>query len=357
MTEEGYMDLALSLAERWKGYTHPNPTVGCVIVKNGRIVGLGYHEGAGRPHAEIVALEQAGDEARDAEVYVTLEPCVHQGRTPPCTSALLKAGVRRVVVALTDRNPLVRGKGIEKLRSAGVEVLVGVREERALRLNEDFFTYISSERPYVTLKLAQTVDGRIATPEGDSRWITSEESRRYAHRLRLHATAILVGLNTVLRDDPLLTVRHVPSLRNPLRVVVDPELCIPSDARLLTDRSAPTAVIFSERNPSREKEVRAAGAELIHLEDLSPGSILRELHRRGVVHLLVEGGAYTVTEFLKAGLWDRLVVFEAPKLLGRGKGIEDLGVRRVVDALKLRLREEIRLGEERVLEFVPGRLS
>lgn len=356
MTEEGYMDLALSLAERWKGFTHPNPTVGCVIVKNGRIVGLGYHRGAGKPHAEIVALEQAGGEARDAEVYVTLEPCVHHGRTPPCTSALLRAGVRRVVIALTDRNPLVRGKGVEELRSAGIEVAVGLLEKRALYLNEDFFTYISSDRPYVTLKLAQTVDGRIATPEGDSRWITSEESRRYAHRLRIHATAVLVGLNTVLRDDPLLTVRHIPSSRNPLRVVVDPDLHIPPGAKLLTDRSAPTVVIFSRRKPSREREVRSAGAELLYLEDLSPLSILRELRRRGVVHLLVEGGAYTVTEFLKADLWDRLVVFEAPKLLGGGKGIGDLGVGKVADALRLKLRREIRLGEERVLEFVPGRL-
>jgi len=217
MNGRGYMGLALSLAERWKGLTHPNPTVGCVVVRRGEIAGLGYHRGPGHPHAEVVALQQAGSRAEDSEVYLTLEPCTHYGRTPPCTLALLEAKVRKVVVAVTDRNPAVQGKGIEALRSAGVEVIVGTEEEKAYRLNEDFFTYITSERPYVTLKLAQTADGKMATLTGDSKWITSLESRRYAHRLRMHATAVLVGLNTVLRDDPLLTVRHIPSPRNPLR--------------------------------------------------------------------------------------------------------------------------------------------
>ncbi len=353
MIAERYMDLALSLAERRKGLTHPNPTVGCVIVREGRIVGLGYHEGAGRPHAEVVALQQAGDRARGSDVYITLEPCAHHGRTPPCTSALVSAGVGRVFVAVTDRNPAVSGRGVKALRSAGIEVITGIREEEALLMNEDFFTYISEGRPYVTLKLAQTVDGRLATLSGESRWITSAESRRYAHRLRLHATAVLVGANTVLRDDPLLTVRHIPSPKNPLRVVLDPDLTVPPSAKVLTDRSAPTLVVFSRRDPAREKEIRSTGAELLHMEELSLKALLGELHGRGVVHLLVEGGAYTATTFLREGLWDRLVIFQAPKLMGEGKGIGDLGIRSMAEVLKLRLRREIRLGEERISEFVP----
>lgn len=353
MKDEAYMDLAISLARRRKGLTHPNPTVGCVIVKDGEIVGLGYHERAGSPHAEVVALEQAGSRAKGATVYVTLEPCTHFGRTPPCTDALLEAGVKRVLVATLDRNELVRGKGIERLRSGGVEVEVGLREEEATLLNEDFFTYISQKRPYVTLKLAQTVDGKMATATGDSKWITSLPSRKFAHRLRSEATAVLVGITTVLKDDPLLTVRHIPFERQPLRVVIDPELDIPLGSNLVKDRSAPTLVVFSKRKPTYEQALREAGVSLLHMEEIELRGLLEELARREVVHLLVEGGAYTITSFLREGLWDRLVVLEAPKLFGGGKGIEDLGVVSVEEALRLRIRREWRLGEDRAFEYVP----
>ncbi len=353
MNDEAYMSLALSLAGRRKGLTHPNPTVGCVVVRDGEIVGLGYHERAGYPHAEVVALDQAGEKARGATVYVTLEPCTHFGRTPPCTDALIEAGVKRVVIAALDRNEIVRGKGVERLREAGIEVEVGVCEENARLLNEDFFVYISERRPYVTLKLAQTADGRMATVSGDSRWITSLQSRRFAHRLRSEASAVLVGITTVLRDDPQLTVRHIPFERQPIRVVIDPELEIPLESRLVRDRSAPTLVVFSRRRPDVEQALTEAGVELLHMEEINLRYLLEELARREVVHLLVEGGAYTLTRFLREGLWDRLVVFQAPKLFGDGKGIEDLGVVSVDEAFRLKIRREWRIGEDRVFEFVP----
>jgi diaminohydroxyphosphoribosylaminopyrimidine deaminase/5-amino-6-(5-phosphoribosylamino)uracil reductase len=353
MIDRRFMSLALSLAKRRKGLTHPNPTVGCVVVKEGEVVGLGFHEGPGRPHAEVVALEQAGDKAEGSTLYVTLEPCSHHGRTPPCVERILRSGVGRVVVALEDPNPLVSGRGLEALRSAGVEVEVGVLREEARLLNEDFFTYITSPRPYVTLKKAQTVDGRMATATGDSKWITSLECRRIAHRLRLEASAILVGVNTVIRDDPQLTVRYLPVRKKLLRVVIDPDLEIPEEARVLNVSEGQSLVVYSRRKPEKEEALRKRGVDLLFMESVDLRELLKYLRDRGVMHLLVEGGGYTLTQFLREGLFDRLVVFQAPKLIGEGVGIGDLGVDKVERALKLRLRREIKVGEERVLEYIP----
>ncbi|RLJ71162.1 diaminohydroxyphosphoribosylaminopyrimidine deaminase [Hydrogenivirga caldilitoris] len=353
MNEAGYMSLALSLARRRKGLTHPNPTVGCVVVREGEIVGLGYHERAGYPHAEVVALEQAGDRAEGATVYVTLEPCTHFGRTPPCTDALIRAKVKKVVVAVQDQNPMVRGKGIQKLQEAGIEVVTGVLEREAYELNEDFFTYVTKKRPYVTLKLAQTVDGKIATLSGDSKWISSPQSRRFAHRLRAEATAVLVGINTVLRDNPSLTVRHIPFERQPTRVVIDPELDIPIDSDLVRDGIAQTLVVFSQRKPSKEEGLLRLGVQLLHMEEIDLTELLGELARRDILHLLVEGGAYTVSTFIREGLWDRLVLFQAPKLLGEGVSLSGLGIERISDCLNLKLRKGYRLGEDMVFEYVP----
>lgn len=207
MDDQYFMELALRLARERKGLTHPNPTVGCVIVKDGKVIAQANHERAGLPHAEAKALSIAGESARGSTLYVTLEPCTHFGRTPPCVDAIIKAGVKRVVIATLDPNPLVSGKGVQRLKEAGIEVTVGVLEEEAKRLNEDFFTYITKGRPYITLKFAQSLDGSLATKDYHSKWISSEESRKYAHRLRAEASAVLVGINTVLRDNPSLTVR------------------------------------------------------------------------------------------------------------------------------------------------------
>ncbi len=355
MTDAYFMKRALSLAKRRKGHTHPNPTVGCVVVKGGKVVGEGFHEGAGKPHAEVVALSRAGTRARSATVYVSLEPCSHFGRTPPCTNALIEAGVKRVVVATLDPNPQVSGRGVERLRRAGIEVDVGLCEEEARRLNEDFFTYITQKRPYITLKMAQSIDGRFATPSGDSKWITSEKSRRHAHRLRSEATAILVGVGTVLADDPRLTVRHVKTSHQPLKVILDPHLDTPEDAKVLQEGRV--IIITSRREVGSLK--KKENVEVVRLEpvggDFDLRQVLEVLYEREVMHLMVEGGGYTLTGFLKAGLFDRVCVFQAPKFLGEGKGIGDLGIRKVSESLNLSLRSLKRLGEDVYLEYVKRR--
>ncbi len=353
MVEKNFMNLALTLARRRKGLTHPNPTVGCVIVKDGEIVGIGNHEKAGLPHAEIVALNQAGERAKGATMYLTLEPCTHWGRTPPCTDAIIRAGIRKVYVAVTDPNPIIAGGGVKKLRSAGIEVEVGLLEKEARVVNEDFFRYITDSRPYVTLKLAQSADGKIATSTGDSKWITSERARRFAHRLRMKAGAVLIGVETALRDDPLLTVRNIPSAHNPLRVVLDPDLRIKPELKIIRDTSAPTVIFHGVRNRELEEVLAEKGAITVFLENFSLKNVLEELHRREVVHVLVEGGAYTVTQFLKENLWDRLVLFTSPKIIGEGRSIGDLGIDRVSSAMEMILRREITLGDERVFEYVP----
>jgi diaminohydroxyphosphoribosylaminopyrimidine deaminase/5-amino-6-(5-phosphoribosylamino)uracil reductase len=353
MTHEGFMRLAITLALRRKGLTHPNPTVGCVIVKGGEIVGLGNHKKAGYPHAEIVALDQAGEKARGATMYLTLEPCTHWGRTPPCTDAIIRSGIKRVFVATTDPNPIIAGGGVKKLRSAGIEVKVGLLEEEARLLNEDFFRYISGERPYITLKSAQSVDGKMATPQGDSKWITSKRARNYAHRLRVEATAVLVGINTVLKDDPLLTVRHFPSEKNPARVVLDPSLKISPEHNFIREDSSKRIVFFERGEQEKIKKLTELGVHLIQMERLSLRGVLRELREMEVVHLLVEGGPKTLSGFIREGLWDRFVVFVAPKLMGDGISLGNLGVKKVSSAVEMRLRREIRLGDERILEYVP----
>ncbi len=351
MSDEGYMSLALNLAKRRKGLTHPNPTVGCVIVKDGEIVGLGYHERAGYPHAEVVALEQAGEKARGSTAYITLEPCTHFGRTPPCTDALIRAGVKKVFVATKDQNPVVSGRGIEKLREEGIEVEVGLLEETARELNEDFFTFVTEKRPFITLKLAQTLDGKIATLRGESKWITSLQSRKYAHRLRAEASAVLVGIKTVIRDNPSLTVRHFPFERQPLRIVIDPELEIPIESNLVSDGEAKTLVVFTRRNPSKERELEERGVALLFMERIELKDLLVELARREVVHLLVEGGAFTVSSFLREGLWDRLVLFQAPKILGDGLTLHNLGIEGIENALRVKLVRELRIKEDKVFEY------
>ncbi len=352
MDDIKYMQLALSLARERKGATHPNPTVGCVIVKDGEVVGKGFHEAAGKPHAEVIALREAGESAKGATVYVTLEPCSHHGRTPPCSEALIEAGVSRVVIATIDPNPLVSGKGIEKLRRAGIEVQVGVCEEEASRLNEDFFTYIKEGRPYITLKMAQSIDGRFATITGNSKWITSQGSRRYAHKLRSEATAILVGVGTILEDNPRLTVRHVNTQRQPVKVVLDPHLDTPVDAEVF--KEGRVILITSLREVSKydgKENVEVITLGLIN-GNFDLGEVLKELHKREIMHLMVEGGAYTITGFLRAGLYDRVCVFQAPKFIGEGKGIGDLGIRKVSESITLRLRELKRLGDDIYLEYV-----
>lgn len=326
------MQMALDLARRGLGRTSPNPMVGAVVVKDGRVVGRGYHARAGTPHAEIHALKEAGDLAKGATLYVNLEPCCHYGRTGPCTEAILAAGVKRVVVAMEDPNPLVCGRGLERLRQAGVEVTLGVMEEEARRLNEVFIKYITTRRPFVILKVAMSLDGKIATRTGESHWITGPEARLAVHRLRDRYDAILVGINTVIKDDPSLTTR-LPGEegRDPVRVVVDSSARIPLHARVLTQKSlAPTIIAVTERAP-REKvrRLQEAGAQVLVIPDegsrVNLAALMDELGRREITSVLVEGGGEIHASFLKSRLADKVVWFIAPLIIGGQKAPGPVG--------------------------------
>jgi len=322
LLEAEFMKRAMELAGKAEGWTSPNPMVGAVIVKNGRIVGEGFHQKAGTPHAEIHALKMAGREAAGADVYVTLEPCCHYGRTPPCTDALIQAGVARVVVAVTDPNPKVAGGGIKKLREAGIDVVLGMMEQEARLLNEVFFKYIRSPLPFVSVKSAMTLDGKTATKTGSSQWITGLEAREYVHRLRHKHDAVLTGIGTVLADDPQLTAR-IPGeqLKNPIRVMIDSELKIPLDARVLNTSAVPTLIYSTGRGKSEKAQaLRKKGVEVINYAgregkvDLL--KVLQDLRCRGITSILVEGGAGINGALLDLRLIDKLYLFVALKLVG-----------------------------------------
>jgi diaminohydroxyphosphoribosylaminopyrimidine deaminase/5-amino-6-(5-phosphoribosylamino)uracil reductase len=336
------MGRALRLAARGLGETNPNPVVGCVVVRGGRVVGEGYHARAGGPHAEVIALERARHRARGATLYVTLEPCLHTNkRTPPCVPAVRASGVRRVVVAMRDPNPRVKGRGLRALRDAGLEVEVGVREEEARRLNERFSVAQTKRRPYVLLKAALTLDGRIATASGDSKWITTAAQRTQARALRRLHDAVLVGIGTALADDPLLLPS--PRLRRAfLRVVLDPRLRLPLGSRLVrTARRSPVLVLGHE-HPSRRRALEARGVK-VRADRRREGRldlrfVLRALWEEGVRSVMVEGGALVLGSFLDSRLFDAVALFRAPLLLGGRRSrsaFEGADPRRIRDALRL----------------------
>ena len=356
---EQLMGRALALARRGVGRTAPNPAVGCVIVRAGEIVGSGWHRRAGGPHAEVHALAEAGELARGADLYVTLEPCSHHGRTPPCAEALIAAGVGRVFIGMIDPNPRVAGQGGELLRRAGIPVTVGIRERECRRLNEPFCKHVTSGLPFVILKSALTLDGMSATAGGDSRWVTGEAARRQVHRLRSRLDAVLVGIGTVLADDPQLTVRHVRG-RDPLRVVVDSTLRIPLAAQLLNLSSAAKTVVATVcRDRDRVRAIEACGAEVLPCRErdgrVDLADLLAQLGRRGVQSLLLEGGATLAGEALRRGMVDKCCFFYAPKLLaGAGTGLcSGPGVARMVDALVLREMTVRRIGDDILVEGYP----
>lgn len=314
------MRRALALARRAEGWTSPNPMVGAVLVKDGRVVGEGYHRRAGTPHAEAHALARAGEAARGATLYVNLEPCSHYGRTPPCADALIRAGVARVVAAMQDPNPRVAGRGLARLREAGVQVEVGLLEREARRLNEAFCKHVTTGLPFTVLKTAMSLDGKIATRTGHSRWITGEAARAEAHRLRHRADAVLVGVGTVLADDPRLTVR-LPGgpWKNPWRVVVDSFLRTPPGAAMLQEEGR-TIIATTAAAPARARAaLQEAGAEVWLLpgkDRVDLPALWRRLGEEGVTHLLVEGGGEINAALLAAGLVDKVVAFVAPRIVG-----------------------------------------
>jgi diaminohydroxyphosphoribosylaminopyrimidine deaminase/5-amino-6-(5-phosphoribosylamino)uracil reductase len=347
-----YMRLALALGRRGLGRTRPNPPVGAVVVKGGRIVGSGWHRRAGTAHAEAIALAQAGSAARGATLYLTLEPCTHQGRMPPCAPAVVAAGVKRVVVAVADPNPVVSRRGLAQLRRAGIAVTLGVEHEAAAELIRGFGRHVLSGRPFVRVKLAASADGRIATRTGASRWITGAPARRLVHRWRNEMDAVMVGVDTVIADDPELTCRRAGG-RDPIRVVVDGRLRIPPRARLLHDGRAPVWIATRARHDAqRAARLARSGAELVAVAARGPhvdlGALLLALGKRDVTSVLVEAGAGLSAALVAGGHVDELCWFSAPLLIG-GDGlpmIGPLGVRSLRGAFPLSDLRVERVGED-----------
>ena len=322
-----WMAQALRLAERGLYTTSPNPRVGCVLVRESRVVGEGWHERAGEPHAEVHALRAAGKLARGATAYVTLEPCSHHGRTPPCADALIAAGVSRVVAAMQDPNPLVAGQGLKKLRAAGIEVECGLMETAARELNIGFVSRMTRGTPWVRSKIAASLDGHTALANGTSKWITGEAARRDVQHWRARSCAVLTGIGTVLADDPKLNVRELTTGRQPLRVVLDSQLRISPEASIL---SGGTLVYTVSSDVTSLAALRAKGAEVVTLAGsdgkVALSAVLRDMEKRGINEVLVEAGRTLNGALLKAGLVDELVLYLAPQLLGdAARGLADIG--------------------------------
>lgn len=355
--DERFMREALALAKKGLGRTSPNPTVGAVIVKNGRVIARGFHKKAGQPHAEIAAFKDAKESVKGATLYVTLEPCCHYGKTPPCTDAVMRSGIKRVVAGMLDPNRLVAGKGAGILRRAGINVTSGVLEGECAELNEWYIKYITKKMPYVTLKLAMSVDGRIATVAGESKWITGMEARRHVHKMRSESDAVMVGVNTVLKDDPALTVRLAEG-KNPARVVVDSLLRTPLDAKIFDNAGKARLIIFTTNAAPADKikKAQAKGAEVVTVPKSGGGvdlkKVLRELGSRAIASLLVEGGGSLGASLMKAGLVDRISFFIAPIVLGGDAvpGIGPLGIKKMAKALVIKDMTIKNIGKDILIE-------
>ncbi|MCX7816993.1 MAG: bifunctional diaminohydroxyphosphoribosylaminopyrimidine deaminase/5-amino-6-(5-phosphoribosylamino)uracil reductase RibD [Syntrophales bacterium] len=361
VNDDFFMKKALNLARRGAGYVSPNPMVGAVVVKEGRIISEGWHKFYGGPHGEIVALDKIAGNAKGSTLYVNLEPCCHHGQTPPCVNRIIKEKISRVVVGVKDPNPLVSGKGIEILRRNGITTDVGILEDQCRRLNEIFFKYIITGLPFVTVKFAQTLDGRIATTTGDSRWISSLSSLKLAHKLRSEHDAVLVGCETVIKDDPELTVRLVKG-RNPIRVILDSHLRTPLTAKIFRSlEKARTMVFTTSRAPADKMEMlKDHGIEVIAVSDDGEGvvnlkELLRTLGHMKISSILVEGGARVITNFIKEHLADRIVVAVAPKIIGKGiEAIGDLQKRFIDEAIQFREKETRKSGEDIIFDIRTG---
>lgn len=360
MSDQQYMRRALRLAARARGRTSPNPMVGAVVVREDRVVGEGYHRRVGMPHAEVHALQAAGSEAKGATLYVSLEPCCHvPKRTPPCTDLIRASGVTRVVVAMRDPNPRVRGRGIRILRGAGIAVDEGVLEADAARLNEAYRSWIMTGRPFVTLKIAETLDGKIATATGESRWITGPQARALTHRLRARVDAVMVGIGTVLADNPDLTVRVGDRRRSPHRIIVDERLAIPLDARVLRPAGQSTTYLATtNRAPeAKRRRLEAGGAVVLRttsrngLVDLD--DLMRQLGARQITSVLIEGGAEINASALREGIVAKVMVMLSPKLLGGKNAVGAVGgasPRRLADAVMVGDISVRRLGPDILVE-------
>lgn len=358
--DRAMMRRCLELARRALGCTSPNPMVGAVIVKDGEIIGEGFHPRAGEPHAEVFALKAAGANARGATIYVSLEPCNHYGRTPPCSEALIAAGVAKVVVGMVDPNPLVAGGGIAKLRAAGIEVIVGVEEEACRKLNEGFIHRILYKRPLGILKYAMTLDGKIATTTGHSAWVTNQEARSVVHQLRAACDAVIVGGNTVRLDNPHLTSRQ-QGAHNPLRIVMSRSLNLPAQANLWKTEEAPTLVLTDVgANPVSRKMLLKQGVEVIELSPLTPEKVMAYLYDRGFCSVLWECGGTLAANAIAQGSVQKILAFIAPKIIGGSNAptpVGDLGLTTMTEALSLE-RVEVRVvGADCLIEgYLPQKI-
>lgn len=358
--DEQFMAEAIRLAARARGRTRPNPMVGAVVVKDGRVVGRGFHKRAGGPHAEVFALDEAGSKARGATLYVNLEPCSFHGRTPPCAPRVAGSGVARVVIAMEDPHPRVSGRGIAILEEQGIEVVCGVLTERAARLNEVFVKYVTTGFPFVTLKSACTLDGKIATASGESQWISCEASRRRSHRMRGEMDGILVGIGTVLADDPRLTARWGRAPRQPRRIVIDRKLRTPTGARILeANEAGPTIVAtLTGADLGKVEALERKGAEVLPFPPTPDGGLdfpelLRELGKREVTSLLIEGGAGVAAAILESGVVDKVLFFIAPIIVGGNRApgpVGGEGIASLAEAVTLERMGVRRSGEDLMIE-------
>ncbi|MBM7555519.1 bifunctional diaminohydroxyphosphoribosylaminopyrimidine deaminase/5-amino-6-(5-phosphoribosylamino)uracil reductase RibD [Halanaerobacter jeridensis] len=361
MSDKKYMQRALDLAQQAKGDTSPNPLVGAVIVKEGQIIAEGYHHQAGGNHAEINALQDAEEEVAGATMYVNLEPCTHFGKTPPCSNAIIEAGLSRVVIAMKDPNPKISGAGVEKLRQAGIEVEVGILEAEAKKLNEVFIKYITTDLPFVILKNAMTLDGKIATKTGDSRWISGSESREIVHRLRDQVDGILVGIGTVLSDNPRLTTRLPEGGSDPTRIILDSQLEIPLEANLITQDSDAVTIIVTTNHSEQSKKEKLInlGVKILELgtkEKIDLNALLKELAHEEITSLLVEGGSEVNSSFWEEKLVDKIYYFIAPKIIGGTESVPVVGgsgVEKVKNGVKIIDKEIKQVGEDLLIVGYP----
>jgi len=357
MDDERWMRRALRLAEKGRGRTSPNPMVGAVLVNDGKVVGEGFHAKAGEAHAEIVVLQQAREETRGAVLYLNLEPCTHHGKTPPCAPQVVEAGVKRVVIGMEDPNPLVKGKGVETLKRAGLEVEVGILEKKCQRLNEAFCKYILKKEPFVILKVAATLDGKIATRNSDSKWISGEASRRFVHKLRDQVDGVLVGIGTVLKDDPMLTAR-IRGGRDPYRIILDSQLKIPEEAKVIGTRPTKAIIASTELAPKDKIEKLEKRGVKILIFDSKGGKInlkscLSKLGEIGMMSLMVEGGSQVNGSFLDEGLIDKLLLFLSPKIMGDPQALGIFGgegVSSIQEAIALKEMKTRKVGKDILLE-------
>lgn len=338
-TDKKYMRMAIALAKKGEGMTSPNPSVGAVIVKSGKVIGRGYHKFCGGPHAEIYALNEAGAKARGATLYVTLEPCDHFGRTPPCTDAIITSGIKKVFISMKDPNPINSGRGIKKLNRYGINTSTGILKDEAMLLNKPYIKLITTRMPYVTVKIAESLDGKIATRTGDSKWISCESSRRYVHKLRRSADAVMVGVNTLIRDDPML-LSNAAGKRQPIRIIVDSRFRTPLSARIFSNRES-RVIIATTRNVSRKISERyeSRGASILIVKrkgrrvDLK--DLMKVLGRMNIMNVLVEGGGELIAGLMEGCLVDKFLFFIAPKIIGGRNAptsVEGIGAGRMKDA-------------------------